>query len=54
MYLIVIDSRGRLYIGSSGLLLAETIGVATIAYILAFITAAPSVDTHTLPSCSLN
>ena len=43
MYLNVIDSRGRLYIGFSGLLLAANIGVATIAYILAFI-AAPPVD----------
>ena len=48
MYLIVTDSRGRLYIGFSSLLLAATITVATIAYILAFI-AAPSVDIHTLP-----
>ena len=46
MYLIVTDSRGRLYIEFSGSLLAETIGVATIAYILAFI-AAPPVDIHT-------
>eukprot|EP00444_Apocalathium_aciculiferum_P002069 CAMPEP_0183390910 /NCGR_PEP_ID=MMETSP0370-20130417/6052_1 /TAXON_ID=268820 /ORGANISM="Peridinium aciculiferum, Strain PAER-2" /LENGTH=328 /DNA_ID=CAMNT_0025570529 /DNA_START=45 /DNA_END=1031 /DNA_ORIENTATION=+ len=43
MYLNVVDSRGRLYIGFSGLLLAANIGVATIAYILAF-TAAPPVD----------
>jgi photosystem II P680 reaction center D1 protein len=43
MYLNITDSRGRLYIGFSGLLLAANIGVATIAYILAF-TAAPPVD----------
>ena len=46
MYLIVTDSRGRLYIEFNSLLLAETIGVATITYILAFITA-PPVDIHT-------
>ena len=45
MYLNVTDSRGRLY---TGLLLAETIDVATYCYILTFI-AAPPVDTHILP-----
>ena len=47
MYLVVTDSRGRLYIGFIGLLLAETITATTITYILAF-SAAPSVDIHTL------